>query len=152
MTLLVIGLKGLHLISKIHHGMIGHHEGEKVTYPFLKQNSCKPYLFKIRILSIQLLVISWRPVSYLSFGPFTPRLRYRRATPNSAHLLNTTNFTKELSWYSISFTWILSKEEELYTQLPSSMSFHYLTYIFKEIVWASHVKMLKNIMSFSTKS
>ena len=33
----------------------------------------------------------------LSFGPLTPRLEYRRATPKGVYPLNTTMFTKRLT-------------------------------------------------------
>ena len=42
----------------------------------------------LMFLIIQFLVISWRPVPFMSFDPLTPILRYRRVAPKGAHLLN----------------------------------------------------------------
>ena len=55
MTLLVIGLEGVHLISKIHHGMIDSHKGGKITSTSSHQlKTCillefRPFHFKIQI-------------------------------------------------------------------------------------------------------
>ena len=91
---LVIKGKGPSSSEKIYHGMIGHHEG----YFVLTLKQLQKLILNLFLKNYYLTFSFQSSVGDLypneSFGPLTPILRYRRATPRGALSLNVKNLTK----------------------------------------------------------
>ena len=68
----------------------------KLSVVIFEENKVNSYLTKV-VSSCSASSHQLETCILLSFGPLTPRLEYRRATPKGVYPLNTTMFTKRLT-------------------------------------------------------
>ena len=68
----------------------------KLSVLIFEENKVNSYLTKV-VSSYLASSHQLETCILLSFGPLTPRLEYRRATPKGVYLLNTATFTKRLN-------------------------------------------------------
>ena len=68
----------------------------KMSIPKFEENEINSYLTKL-VSSYSASSHQLETCILLSFGPLTPRLEYRRATPKGVYPLNTAKLTKRLT-------------------------------------------------------
>ena len=69
----------------------------KLSVVIFEENKVNSYLTKV-VSSCSASSHQLETCILLSFGPLTPRLEYRRATPKGVYPLNTVTFTKRLTF------------------------------------------------------